>query len=281
MVPSFLAFFTKAGMACASDHDATIYQLSKKEPLAMAVNPKSPIPWEDIIKKYKLQGEPAPQVLFSDYASAFEKFLSNIPVEESWKHITPEESNIVFFGYGMDDIYPSAYDVMVEVDEEGKLCFTSVSSEQISINTPFTYNTLGNLESVSTILNGATKKTRTYFTNKFTEVFKIYKQRIAEKVKGTEYEDVVIQHLNAYHEELSIEKALTEADAYAFNDLTIGIVTFSVQELIDAVETLIAANAKLNHLKSGGKEAPAEVKEIAIMTRPEGMTWIKHSLFAL
>ena len=38
--PSFIALMNKLGIACAASDDFTIYKLSSKEPLAIAVNPR-------------------------------------------------------------------------------------------------------------------------------------------------------------------------------------------------------------------------------------------------
>ena len=48
MKTSFVAFLNKRGIACASDTDMTLYALSRQEPVALAVNSYSPIPWDFI-----------------------------------------------------------------------------------------------------------------------------------------------------------------------------------------------------------------------------------------
>ena len=58
-----------------------------------------------------------------------------------------------------------------------------------------------------------------------------------------------------------------------------GVDSFSVEDLVTAVESLVEANAELIHLRSGATGDPARVKEIAVLTIPEGLTWIKHSLY--
>ena len=60
-----------------------------------------------------------------------------------------------------------------------------------------------------------------------------------------------------------------------------GIDSFSIEDLVTASETLVNAEVRLKHLFSGGKEDLHVSKEIAVITRTEGVTWIKHSLFAL
>ena len=93
---SFLAFFNTAGIACASSQDKTIYSLSKEEPIALAVNPGSMIPWETIINKYRSMGEPAHRDTVEAYALDFEAFLKNQPVEAKWNNLSTQDANIIF-----------------------------------------------------------------------------------------------------------------------------------------------------------------------------------------
>lgn len=82
METTFIALTNMSDIACASDRDHTIHQLSKKVPLALAVSPHSPIPWDKIIEQYKLAGGPVEKDEFSDYASHFISFLATIPVRK-------------------------------------------------------------------------------------------------------------------------------------------------------------------------------------------------------
>ena len=52
-------------------------------------------------------------------------------------------------------------------------------------------------------------------------------------------------------------------------------------EMVTSAESLVNANVRLNHLKNGGKGLVGQTREIAVLTRTEGFTWIKHSLFAI
>ena len=58
-----------------------------------------------------------------------------------------------------------------------------------------------------------------------------------------------------------------------------GVDAFSIEEMVTAVESIVNANAKLSHLHAGAKGKHGETKEIAVMTIPEGLTWIKHSVY--
>ena len=72
----FFALSNMSGIACASDRDHTLYQLSKKLPLALAVSPTSPIPWDSIIEQYKQAGGPEEKEEFSSHIVNNTKMLT-------------------------------------------------------------------------------------------------------------------------------------------------------------------------------------------------------------
>ena len=107
MKTSFVAFLNKRGIACASDTDMTLYALSRQEPVALAVNSYSPIPWNFIVNSYLRKGDIQIHELFSDYARDFASYLSTVDTKPSWKYLSSDEQNIIFLGYGSDDVYRS------------------------------------------------------------------------------------------------------------------------------------------------------------------------------
>ena len=72
-----------------------------------------------------------------------------------------------------------------------------------------------------------------------------------------------------------------KASSRILHEVNIGIDTFSMEEMVTSAESLVNANVRLNHLKNGGKGLVGQTREIAVLTRAEGFTWIKHSLFAI
>jgi hypothetical protein len=94
MKTSFVAFLNKHGIACASDTDMTLYALSRQEPIALAVNSYSPIPWDSIINAYVRQGEIAKHEIFGDYARDFSNYLSTVKINPDWKNLTEDDGKI-------------------------------------------------------------------------------------------------------------------------------------------------------------------------------------------
>ncbi len=282
METTFIALINGSGIACASDRDHTIYQLSKKVPLALAVSPCSPIPWDSIIQQYKHTGVPEEKEDFSDYASHFLAFLSTIPVDRSWHIQFPHDLNFIFMGYGKEDLFPCVYDVMLKINSEKGILeedfseYTIISHHRIAA-----FNMLGSFEEVSTILFGATKSIKDAAFKNMTRQYDIYKDRILDRFKETEYADYVNKKTEAFDPEEAAAVIINSASDEILSQIEIGLETFSIEDLVTAAETLVNAEVRLKHLVSKGKDGVQTTQEIAVITRVEGVTWLKHSLFAL
>ena len=278
MTPSFFALFSRAGIACAADAYHTIYRLSDKRPVAIAVNPESPIPWEKIIKKSQEQLAPTPQASFVNYANEFDLFLSTIETKDSWKDLSPEESNILFLGYGEDDIFPSAYDTLVQIDENGMMGLGDGELSVVALDKePAFFSFMGDVECVSPLLFGASSRIQEYFYDCYSPVCRGYVEKVAEQVKGKPYEQRLISRLMEHDYTEDINEGVGLAVKKSIDGLSLGVATFSVEDMVSAVEAIVDANARLGHLRSGASGEPGETKEIAVVTIPEGVSWIINS----
>lgn len=274
MTPSFFALLSKAGIACAADMYKSFYCLHKKLPVAIAVNPESPIPWETIIKKYRKQLGSTPLASLADYVEGFHVFLSTLEPEDSWKGVSQEESHIMFLGFGKEDVFPSVYDTYVQTDRDGTLGLSDGEIQQVTLNEPVLIHMLGNFEYVSPLLFGCNKKIRDFYCDRYPSVWEDYVERVSELIKGEPYERNAIDKLR----KLDCDKEISrEVDATIENnktDMLIGIATFSVEDMVSAVEAIVDANARFGHLLSDAPGNPGGIKEIAVITIPEGVSWI-------
>lgn len=282
MSTTCIAISNMSGIACASDTDHTVYQLSKTSPLAVAVNSYSPIPWDIIINNYKRMGELEEKENFEDYAKDFEKYLTSLPVSEDYSDLSTEDSNIIFMGYGKDDLFPQIYDTCISL-ANGKWKFDEDRTEIFKVShQEFAHiNLLGNLDSVYTLIWGATRDVNNILLENHLRTFKVYKERVLERFKGTEYESFVTKKLEAYEAKDDFMMKMGEAVDKTSSNVLDGIETFSVEDMVMAAETIVNAEVRLDHLGSGCKTPLNTTREIAVITRAEGLTWIKHSLYAI
>ena len=282
MSTTCIAISNMSGIACASDTNRTIYQLSKTYPLAVAVNSYSPIPWDTIINNYKRLGELDVKENFEDYAKDFKKYLSSIPVSKDYPDLTTEDSNIIFMGYGKEDLFPQIYDTCICLTD-GKWSFDSDRTEifKVSHQKYAHINLLGNLDSVYTLIWGATSDVNDILLESHVKTFSVYKERVLKRFKGTEFEAFVTKKLEAYDAKQDFVMKMCEAVDNTCASVLEGIETFSVEDMVMAAETIVNAEVRLDHLSSRCKTPLNSTREIAVITRAEGLTWIKHSLYAI
>lgn len=282
MSTTCIAISNMSGIACASDTDHTVYQLSKTSPLAVAVNSYSPIPWDIIINNYKRLGEPEEKMNFEDYATDFEKYLSSLPVSEDYSDLSTEDSNIIFMGYGKEDLFPQIYDTCISL-ANGEWSFDQDRTEvfKVSHQEYAHINFLGNLDSVYTLIWGATRDVNDTLLENHLNTFKIYKERVLNRFKGTEFEPFVTKKLESYDAKEDFMIKIYGAVDKTYSSVLDGIETFSVGDMVMAAETIVNAEVRLDHLSSGCKTPLNTTREIAVITRAEGLTWIKHSLYAI
>ena len=279
---SFIAIYNQLGIACASDTDNTVFRLSKQEPVGVAVCPFSPIPWESYIIGYLRQGEPQHNKNLEEYARYFEAYLQQFPADLEWNHLCEDMLSLNFLGFGVDDIYPSKSYIHVKVNEKtGKLEFGEIDNVKISINNTAFLSWIGDFNCLDPILHGSTEKVKSLAKTKLSELFDTYKKRVIENFAGTKYEAYVNECLQKNSNFSIVDDSVSEATALAEEKLYDGIDTFSIEEMVTSSEKFVNANVRLNHLKKGGKGLIGSTREMAVLTRTEGFTWIKHSLFAI
>lgn len=276
MKTNFVAFLNKHGIACASDTDMTLYALSKKEPVALAVNPYSPILWDNIINAYLRRGDIALHDDFSDYVRDFAEFLKTVDSQKKWAKLTDEEANIIFMGYGQDDLFPSGIDVYVRHNTTSNALECELRAEcRIDHEYSSDYCRLGEFELMQPVLNGISDDALDSMIDMHTKNMKKYKERMAAALKKanckTSLDEVQFDETSAFMDELEDHQ----------RQLNIAIESFNIEDMVRVAETFIDANDQLEHLKGGGIGLPNSTKELAVITRTEGLTWIKHCLYGL
>ena len=280
MNTSFIAFLNKRGVACASDTDKTLYALSKREPVALAVNSYSPIPWDSIINNYLRKGEITSHDVFGDYARDFADYLATMETKPTWKDLSEDDRNIIFLGYGVDDVFPSVVDIMVKYDRKSKKLVCEFDIERsIDHNHETDFFMLSHFENTQPVIYGISDATRSRMIEEYSSRIKIFGQRIIDAVKGTEYEKSVRNAIANYNGEDDFAQITYGITGNHLQQIDTAIDSFNIEDLVQVAENFVDAKVQIDHLKNGGKGELRQTRELAVITRTEGVVWIKHSLY--
>ena len=280
MTTSCILFFSKAGIVGASDSDFSIRPMSKNSPVAMVVNIYSPIPWKTIIDDYLLENE---SKAFSTVKELYECFLNyfkerKIPAS-IFKKKTQE--HILLMGFNNNDLYPSLIGSQIEVDDENHLVLTDFYKRNVCYEDDAFYAAIGDFNFVSPILAGATDSFMEALQNNEEKLLSSYRDNLLAKVNGMPHEKEWSENLENFNIKEAVEEKITNAVQGVIQEIAVGIDTFSIQDMVDYAETLVNAEVRLRSLKQKVKSNNLGTREIAVITIPEGLKWIKHHLFAI
>lgn len=269
------------GAVCASDTDHTIYQLSKSEPLAIAVNSYSIIPWEDIINCYKSRGPVPAMESLDDYVNDFMMYLLACGLEIPWDAVSETDRELFFMGYGQDDMFPSIakYRMIEDITEDPSL--ELVEYYKIDQENRAGLGLLGNLDSVSTLLWGMSDEMAGYIAEAYDDAITDCACALEQKFMDTKHGPQVQELLMASGRIPNGSFVVENTRQCALREVLSSLATYSIENMVMAAETIVNTEVRLDHLKQGGKEQSRVTREIAILTRAEGLTWIKHGLYAL
>lgn len=184
---------------------------------------------------------------FIDYANRAIIFAGDDPIGSY-------DGDLLLCGYEEEDIFPSVVRIGLNGSEGQSLRI--LEEQKVTFRNPAVIVTLGDMNVISPVLSGVTSG--------------IYETCIKFCERHGEFSDTdrfkeYLLHLNStYHQ-----------------SLITGIATFDIQDMIDTAESLLNANIRLRQLETGQETGAPSVKEIAVLTKTEGLTWIKHSTFAV
>ena len=280
MKTSFIALANKRGVACASDTDMTLYAISKQEPVALAVNPYSPIPWDAIINAYLRKGDVQIHETLADYAHDFASHLATVETMPVWKKMTEEDRNIIFLGYGKDYVFPAAVDIMVNYDEESQRLVCDFDTERcINHLNETDFLMLSHFDNMQAVLYGITDAARQKMMDKHTAIYDKLVERVMKAVKGSEFEAAVKAYLDNRELEEFFSRDMCKTSDNMMNEVNEALDSFNIEDLVKAAEDFVDASVQIDHLKGGGKGELRQTKELAVITRTEGVVWIKHCIY--
>lgn len=246
----------------------------------IVVNIYSRIPWKTIIDQYLLENEGTHFTTLQEAYDSFTDFFRDQKIEIKGLKKDFQE-DILFMGYNEDNIYPILIETKVEPKEENYLEFTEALVREITHRREAFYVTLGEMNIVSPILVGATHEFLNHIKKTETKLLSSYRERVLEKIRRAHLENNWVDCIESFDVENAVDKKIQLSIKIDSHSLLSGISSFSIQEMVDYAETLINAEVRLRNLKNKNKGNASGTREIAVMTIPEGFTWIKHHLFAI
>jgi hypothetical protein len=247
------------GAVMASDCDRTIFRYSEKIPFAIMVDPRSELPWEEIIMEYQAKKSLSNEMSFKDCATDFRQYLTDLlKLKDSDTQKNESDNQVICIGYDSNNIFPKASIITTAITERGLLINKPVEisnqSESVCLQT------LGNCENIRILLGGMSddlsQKTKDLFFNKISDI--VGKKDSARVIN--DFGKYILEQLDLMQEDTKV------LDAISF---------FTIKDMVKMAENLIETEGLLNSNSS----MISPTREIGIVTLAEGFVYIKHSLY--
>lgn len=166
----------------------------------------------------------------------------------------PCEGDIFLWGFDEDSIFPSGFRIGVAPSDG--LSIKVLEEQKVTFENPAIIETFGDWGVIAPVLSGVSSEI-------YGSCLKFYERQDMKADIGV------------------FREKLGQLNSDYRHSIITGIDTFDIQDMIDTAESLLNANIRLRELETGEKTGTPTVKEIAVLTKTEGVTWIKHSIYAV
>jgi hypothetical protein len=247
------------GAVMASDCDRTIFRYSEKIPFAIMVDPRSELPWEEIIMEYQAKRSISHEMSFKDCATNFREYLTDLlKSKDNETQKNESDRQVICIGYDSHSIFPKASIITTAITARG---FMTNHLVEIGNNSKSVFlQTLGNCENIRILLGGMSddlsQKIRELFFNKISDI-------VGEKDSA--------RFINDFGNYIKEQLDLMQEDTKVLDAISL----FTIKDMVKMAENLIETEGLLNSDSS----SISPTREIGIVTLAEGFVYIKHSLY--
>ena len=223
------------------------------------VDPRSELPWEEIIMEYQAKRSISHEMSFKDCATNFREYLTDLlKSKDNETQKNESDRQVICIGYDSHSIFPKASIITTAITARG---FMTNHLVEIGNNSKSVFlQTLGNCENIRILLGGMSddlsQKIRELFFNKISDI-------VGEKDSA--------RFINDFGNYIKEQLDLMQEDTKVLDAISL----FTIQDMVKMAENLIETEGLLNSDSS----SISPTREIGIVTLAEGFVYIKHSLY--
>lgn len=213
----------------------------------------------------------------ADFVERFSKALYKVVISDTHVYLT--KSQLIFWGYGENELFPSyhAYSVSIAIDGRLKLTYDTdwkVSETKGSCVAPFAQTDVAN-----TVVRGVDDTLRQQFYTQFNDSVSMIKEellkgleaagapeelkKIVSGIDVTKYQDLYKKSMDDY------------IDANYVNKLLEMVGSLGKEDLGDMAENLVRMTCLKRHITTDEETVGGPV-DVAVITKGDGFVWLKR-----
>lgn len=230
--------------------------------------------WLPFIKDFLKSTLLLPQDRFEAYVSAFMGYI------EERKTLLPEfDAEVVLQGYGEKEMFPSEAHLPLGKGVDAVPFLELVVQSFHPYGTSSQVQVLGDDDDVDTLIHGISEENVADYTDAFARKARIMKKRLVTVAEENGNPEVIkaAKQIHVADYVNSFKESLAEmVKDHFLEPFDIAVDSFNMDDLIETAERLVDLAGMLKHFREG-EEGCALTREIAIVTRAEGLVWIKQA----
>lgn len=230
--------------------------------------------WLPFIKDFLKSPLLLPQDRFDAYVSAFLGYV------EDRKPMLPElNAEVVLQGYGEKEMFPSGAHLPLGKGVDAAPPLELAVQSFHPYGTSSLVQVLGEDDDVETLIHGVSEENVEDYIDAFARKARQMKKRLVSAAEESGNPEVIkaAKQIHVADYVSSFKESLGDmVKDHFLSPFDIAIESFNMDDLIGTAERLVDLAGTLKHFRDG-EEGYASTKDIAIVTRAEGLVWIKRA----
>ncbi len=212
-----------------------------------------------------------------DFVEKFSKALYKVVVSDT--HVYLAKSQLIFWGYGENELFPSyyAYSVSLAIDGRLKLTYDAdwkVSETKGSCVAPFAQTDVAN-----TVVRGVDDSLRQQFYTQYRDSINLIKEELLKGLESAGAPDElrkVVSGIDVDKYQDLYRKSMNEyIDTNYVNKLLDMVGSLGKEDLGDMAENLVRMTCLKRHITTDEETVGGPV-DVAVITKGDGFVWLKR-----
>lgn len=195
------------------------------------------------------------------------------------KHIYLNSSELIFWGYGENELFPSYVSYLVSLAFDGRIKYTKKSEYIVSNQAHACVEPFAQTDVANTVVRGIDDNLRGVFYDTHNQSFELFKNSIITELKSAAAPERLITALNKIDSKQYTENYASHMNQYIqekYIDQLVQTVSYlSKEDLADMAESLVRMTSLKRHITSE-EESVGGAVDVAVITKGDGFIWIKR-----
>lgn len=212
-----------------------------------------------------------------DFIPLFTKTLYNVLVSK--KHTYLATTEIVFWGYGDNELYPSCYSVVISAAFDNKIKWTVGTDVSVTNISSAWIIPFAQIDVSNTVVRGVDQVLRDKFSETAGAVLSKFKKDLTDKFEQIGMPEELLTAMSSLDLKPYRDLYKMEMDQYILENYInklMDTVSFMMKEdLADMAESLVKMTCLKRHFTSEEETVGGPV-DVAVITKGDGFVWIKR-----